>query len=163
MEFALVLPLFMMLMLGMFTGGVAYNQDISLTHAAREGARYGATLPKGTVAPSAWLAAVSTRIEEAAAGELDAVTTPATGHYICVALVDGSGALQGVSPNQYSYRSPNTPTSVPDRCYVDGVVDPSFGRIHVLVGRPGRIQLLVTRMTLNLSSRATARYENPTA
>ena len=44
-QFALILPLFMMLVLGMLTGGASYNRQLGLTHAALEGARYGATLP----------------------------------------------------------------------------------------------------------------------
>ena len=43
-EFALLLPVFMALILGMFSGGIAYNQKLDLTHATREGARYGATV-----------------------------------------------------------------------------------------------------------------------
>jgi Flp pilus assembly pilin Flp len=43
-EFALVLPVLLMLVFGGITGGWLYNQQQQLTHAAREGARYGATL-----------------------------------------------------------------------------------------------------------------------
>ena len=43
-EFALVLPLVLMLAFGVVTAGLTYNHKIDLTHAAREGARYGATL-----------------------------------------------------------------------------------------------------------------------
>src|SRR5712691_4500636 len=45
-EFALLLPVFMMLVMGAFSGAIAYNQKLDLAHAAREGARYGATLPE---------------------------------------------------------------------------------------------------------------------
>src|SRR5207253_7197551 len=45
-EFALILPVFMMLVLGTFTGAIAYNQKADLSHAANEGARYGGTLPQ---------------------------------------------------------------------------------------------------------------------
>ncbi|MDR9450988.1 MAG: TadE/TadG family type IV pilus assembly protein, partial [Acidimicrobiia bacterium] len=44
-EFALVLPLIMMIVLGLVSAGVAYNLKITLTHAAREAARYAAILP----------------------------------------------------------------------------------------------------------------------
>ena len=43
-EFALVLPILLMLVFGGITGGLLYNQQQQLTHAAREGARYAATL-----------------------------------------------------------------------------------------------------------------------
>ena len=45
-EFALILPVFMILVLGTFTGAIAYNQKLDLAHAANEGARYGGTLPQ---------------------------------------------------------------------------------------------------------------------
>ena len=34
-EFALILPVFMILVLGTFTGAIAYNQKLDLAHAAR--------------------------------------------------------------------------------------------------------------------------------
>ena len=41
-EFALVLPIFIMLVFGIFQFGIAYNNWIAITHAAREGARLAA-------------------------------------------------------------------------------------------------------------------------
>src|SRR4051794_13996066 len=59
-EFVLVLPVFMLLLLGMLTGGLAYSRKLSVAQAAREGARYGATLPiTGTLPTDAWLAKVA--------------------------------------------------------------------------------------------------------
>ncbi|NIR39610.1 MAG: pilus assembly protein, partial [Actinobacteria bacterium] len=45
-EFALILPFLLVVMLGTITSGFALNDDIQLTHSAREGARYGATVPE---------------------------------------------------------------------------------------------------------------------
>src|SRR5690242_4385510 len=44
-EFALLLPVFAMLVFGAFSGAQAYNQKLTLVAAAREASRYGATLP----------------------------------------------------------------------------------------------------------------------
>jgi hypothetical protein len=41
-EFAIILPVLIMLVFGIIQFGVAYNKYISLTHAAREGARLAA-------------------------------------------------------------------------------------------------------------------------
>ena len=41
-EFALILPILLMLVFAIFEFGIAYNNYISLTHAAREGARLAA-------------------------------------------------------------------------------------------------------------------------
>lgn len=42
-EFALVLPLLAMLLLGTITAGIAFSHNIGLTNAVREGSRFGAT------------------------------------------------------------------------------------------------------------------------
>lgn len=44
-EFALVLPLLLLLLLGAIDLGRAFNSSISITNAAREGALYGASRP----------------------------------------------------------------------------------------------------------------------
>src|SRR4030042_4525974 len=41
-EFALVLPIFVMVIFGIFQFGIAFNNWIAITHAAREGARLAA-------------------------------------------------------------------------------------------------------------------------
>ena len=43
-EFAIVLPIFLLLLLGIAQGGIAFNNYIQLTDATRAGARYGAPL-----------------------------------------------------------------------------------------------------------------------
>jgi Flp pilus assembly protein TadG len=43
-EFAVILPIFLMLLLGIGQGGIALNHYLALTDAARAGARYGAVL-----------------------------------------------------------------------------------------------------------------------
>ena len=43
-EFAIVLPIFLMLLLGIAQGGIAFNNYVQLTDATRAGARYGAPL-----------------------------------------------------------------------------------------------------------------------
>ena len=43
-EFAIVLPIFLLLLLGIAQGGIAFNHYIQLTDATRAGARYGAPL-----------------------------------------------------------------------------------------------------------------------
>lgn len=43
-EFAVILPVFLMLLLGIAQGGIALNHYLALTDAARAGARYGAVL-----------------------------------------------------------------------------------------------------------------------
>ena len=47
-EFALILPLFLLLLFGMIDFGRAYSASVTLTNAAREGARYGVIQPTNT-------------------------------------------------------------------------------------------------------------------
>ena len=70
-EFALVLPILAAFLLGTLSAGLAYNRNNSLNNAARESARYAATLPvDGSM--SAWLTSVAAVAESAASGDLDA-------------------------------------------------------------------------------------------
>ena len=72
LEFALVLPLLMSLVLGIYTGGLAYSHKISLVEAIREGARYGASLPvgSGVGAVTTWEAGVRNRVVSASGGDV---------------------------------------------------------------------------------------------
>jgi hypothetical protein len=51
-EFALVLPLLVMLLLGVATAGIALSHSLGLTNAVREGSRFAATTPYPPPAPA---------------------------------------------------------------------------------------------------------------
>lgn len=79
-EFALILPILIVLLFGTITGGLLYNQQHSVTQAAREGARFAATLdeaPDGTCSdadladPDTWCGRVANRILNASDGVLE--------------------------------------------------------------------------------------------
>ena len=157
-EFALVLPIFMALVLGMFTGGIAYNQKLSMTNAAREGSRYAATLPVISTAPmSDWLDSVAIVAADAASGEL-AAGTP--GRVVCVAYVHPDGTTAGdqtakrvetASGTTYSYAST-------DRCFADGRPN-SERRVQVELRRDTRIEAIIYSSDLTLTSSSVARFE----
>lgn len=79
-EFALVLPIFLLLLLGMFDFGKVFNYWIDGTHLSHEGARYAAVGknpgPGGTLAES-----IKARADT---GELEDAMT------VCVSYPDGS-------------------------------------------------------------------------
>ena len=87
LEFAVVLPLLLALMLGLFTGGQAYSEKIAVIESVREGARYGASLPMGSGAGAltAWEASVRNRVVSASNGDV----APAD---VCIAWVLPSGS-----------------------------------------------------------------------
>ena len=83
-EFAIILPLLAMLVFGMLTGGMVMNRKLSLTHATREAARYGATVPIDQLGtPDAWAEHVRDVAVERSGGVLEAAQ-------ICVSLMDGT-------------------------------------------------------------------------
>lgn len=152
-EFALILPLFMMLMLGMFTGGIAYNRKLAMTNASREAARFGATLSvAGAGGMTAWLDRVAEVAVGSAEGEMD-VGVP--GRSVCVAYVHPSGTpavsrrmQTGSGAAVYSAQS----------CYTDGQTA-SVPRVQVVLGRTSTMQAMVFSRELNLVSRTVVRFE----
>ena len=149
-EFALILPVFMMLVLGTFTGATAYNQKLDLAHAAHEGARYGGTLPEDqttfTSPATNWATAVQQVVVERSAGDLTAAQ-------VCVALVDGNPPVVVDAGHRV-----NLPAGQ-SNCYDDGSGD-AGKRVQVTVARPGTLEALVFTMNLNLSARAVAKFES---
>ena len=152
-EFALILPLVLMLAFGVVTSAIAYNHKIDLTHAAREGARYGATLaqlqcsgspnPCGT---QTWAQVVQSVVVQRAMGDLTAAQ-------VCVSLVSGNpGAVLGAG---FSVNSPNADGT----CYSDGNADPGK-RVQVAITRTGdKIDGVLFKIPITLTSQATAKFE----
>jgi Flp pilus assembly protein TadG len=78
-EFAILLPVVLMLLFGIIYGGLLYNEQLALTQAAREGARFAATnddAPDGTCSQAemgdatSWCGQVATRIVNSSNGQL---------------------------------------------------------------------------------------------
>ena len=147
-EFALVLPVFMMLVLGMFTGGLAYNRRIAVTQASREGARYGATLPAAGLTSGQWLDQVAGIVQASADGELSDTTA---GEAICVARVSaGSVTSRQATGTAVSYGT--------TLCFDDGrpFTEP---RVQVIASRTSGFEALVFSRDLTLRSQAVSRFE----
>ena len=90
-ELAMVLPLIVMLILGMVSAGIAFNNQLALTHAAREGGRLAATLPVTNFANmDAWLDAVAIAVVNDSTGSLG---PGVPGHFVCVAFVHPAGVV----------------------------------------------------------------------
>lgn len=160
-ELALALPLIVMLIVGMVSAGIAYNHQLSLTHAAREGGRYAATLPVSNFGPessvasfNAWLDDVAAHVVADATGTL-ALGTP--GYYVCVAHVDPS-------PSGTTQRRVDDGASVSYQaspCFADFAAGPAASqrRVQVRVARDADFDALVFSTTVNLDSEAVNRFE----
>jgi Flp pilus assembly protein TadG len=116
-EFALILPIVASLLMGILTGGLAYNKKIALTDAVRGAARYGATLSDS----STFGANVRDRLVQLSAGELSASD-------VCVELIR-AGASNTVTRSWYANAgnsscpaqfgtAPPTPTVTAGNCVV---------------------------------------------
>lgn len=150
-EFSLLVPVFFMLVLGMFSGGQAYNQKLSMTHAAREGARYGATVSQYQAfsGGATWASTVQNVVVQRSTGTL------ATSD-VCVSLVQGS------TPTVFSetgYPATNY-TTKPDgtACYNDGSADPGL-RVEVSITHAGKLEFLLWSQPVNLAAQGTAKFE----
>lgn len=147
-EFALVLPLILMIVLGLVSAGVAYNLKIALTHAAREAARYAAILPtEGDTA--AWLSSVEAHLIADATGALDAGQPGAA---YCIAFVDGSSS--GTETKHITEAG----TVSAGWCFDDGRGTDEW-RVQVEVQRATTFNALVFSKTITLTSNAASRYE----
>lgn len=154
MEFAIILPVFMMLVLGMFSGGIAYNRQIALRQAAREGARYGSLLNRTpeVVNGRTWAQRIQDAVVERAEGELVAAD-------VCVALVEGAATPPDVIiPASPAVQSSYTTTGTTKGCYADGGTD-GKRRVQVTVTKDAKIEALVFSHTITLNPKGTARHE----
>ncbi len=149
-EFAIIFPVFMLITLGMLTGGITLTHQLSVTQAAREAARYGATVAQGQCAVPAncggltWAQLVQSLAVQRAGGD---VTTA----NVCVALVSGVGSAPTAVDSSHIAGGTT-------RCYVDNSADTGL-RVQVSLTRPDQIQLMVSTIDINLISHATARFE----
>lgn len=174
-EFALVFPVFMTLVLGMFSGGLAYNRKLTLTNAAREAARYAATLDltgqpwdtDGIAATAhsldAWLYQVADAVQRNAENDLDA-GVPALS--ICVAYVHPNGPTHTTDPDAAGHTLLRTnsgssygASGPAAQCFSDGITDGDEKRVHVEVSRRSDLQLLFFDIAVTLSSESVMRFE----
>ena len=165
-ELAMVLPLIVMLILGMVSAGIAFNNQLALTHAAREGGRFAATLPvtnfvdplTGLVDINLWLDAVAIAVINDSTGSLG---PGVPGHFVCVAYVHPDGI---VPADQTTNRieSGGAPIYAADQCFpgplFDGRPDEER-RVRVVVARDADFNALVFSSTLTLDSEAVNRFE----
>ena len=160
-EFALILPVFMTLVLGMLTGGIAYNQKITITNAVREGSRYGATL---AVNPdmATWLRAIAVDVRDNATGDLQ---DGASGRRICVAYVHPDGADQTSHIVVDTDAIPAIVVPVTGRCtlsdgttFTDGL-PPDQRRVNVVASRTTKLEALLFSRSLLLQAQSVTRFE----
>ncbi len=140
LEFAVVLPLLLSLVLGIFTGGMAYTSKIGVVEAVREGARYGASMELGTGAGAitALEGRVRSRVVDASAGEIAAAD-------VCVEFVLPTGGSDCGLPD------PSGATN-----------EPSVHLVKVSATKPSKVEFFFFTRNLVLRGSLVARYERDT-
>lgn len=169
-EFALLLPVFTMLIFGMITAGLALNEKQQMTHATREGARYAATVPPdqdvdldgdGTPneAGETWAQAVRDLIIERSTGTLTASDD------ICVSLVKGNKPTTAIttpkntSPSHFSTATGGA-ACIADQSYSVVAGDEGL-RVQVTASKPATIDLIMFGVvTVTIDAEATAHSES---
>lgn len=154
-EFAFVLPLLLMILMGIVTGGIAFNRNISVDNAARESARYGATLPVES-GMNTWLNDVADVAIRSAAGDLD---DGIQGRAVCVAYVypDGGDPDDRTARIQVNTAGVRT-VSVGNTCFADGRPNDER-RVQVELARESELILVLWGRTLTLGGESTVRFE----
>jgi Flp pilus assembly protein TadG len=150
-ELVLIVPLFLILLMGLVSSGIVYNHKLDLVHAAREGARYGATVPQNTCLQTpnpcgtkTWAQLVQGVVAQRSDGD---VTTA----QVCVSLVSGTTG----APISAGF----TTKSDGSHCYDDGNGDIGV-RVQVRIVRANdSINAAFFKVPVTLTSTATAKFE----
>jgi Flp pilus assembly protein TadG len=157
-ELAIVIPVLVMLLLGIVSAGSVYNQKLALTNGAREGARYGATLPVGNFTTmNAWLDSVA---GVSASAVDNGFGSGVPGRITCVAYV----YPQGITANDQNTRRRDVggtvtyATGSSATCYSDG--RPSTERrVQIVLQRNSTIDTGFIHVAITLTGRSVARFE----
>ena len=158
-EFALLVPIFIMLVVGGITGGLAINHKLSLTQAAREGARYGSTLPMPPLpgqTEADWLNAVLQATQQAAGSDLVAGQDNST---LCVAFVDGATGPNTMHVGMDTTGAVGVATTGP--CFTDTTGVRADQRVQVEIQRDLLLDAGIYRWPLHIQTQAVVHYERP--
>lgn len=155
-EFALLFPLFVLIVFGIVDMGFAFNQKINLTQATREASRYGATLSvlashktgstlDGTV--TTWLESVQQVVLSAGGSDLDA-SRP--NRYVCVAYISTTDSVTQSLTLGTGGPSSSSP------CYSDGRSD---DRVQVVVRSDTALDFLLFGGSITVGSESVTHFE----
>ena len=155
-EFAIIMPLLFMLIIGMITGGLTLSRQNSVENAVREGTRFGAVNPNTNL--TTYLQQVLAQVESAATGDLgDGVPEK----QICVAFIDASVVNLTPSTSQSGVtslrKSGSTPASAKQACFQDNRTNEA--RVQVKAHRESEIEGVFWSMSVDLDSQSVTRYE----
>jgi hypothetical protein len=129
----------------MFTGGILANRQIEVTHAAREGGRYGALLPvEEPFSTGTWATNVRDVVTGRSDGQLEAAQ-------VCVALV--AGTVPTAVSSDHSTGVGDAP------CFDDSSSGRSERRVQVQATTTGTLEAIFFTKEVAVTATVTARHE----
>ena len=144
-EFALVLPFLCLVLFGMITTGLSYNDHLSVSNAVREGGRFGAAVD---YTQAGWATSVRDRVKAVYYNKGGTLTDA----QICVKIVPKSGVLAGASAWAGSNCGPEPVFATTSMAAGSCVV-------KVWVRKPAGIDLLIfPTMNFNVGAKSVAYY-----
>ena len=165
-EFALLLPVLVLILLGTITGGLTLSRHNSVKNAVREASRFGAVLPDLPSNRAASLSKLYQEVKAAASGDLD---PGVDGRVICVAIIDAQDKWSYATYTNNDSGSVDTtgtlasalPPEVKDKCESSAVGTTGQGttRVWVRAARTSEVEALLYSEDWELDARAFSRYE----
>jgi hypothetical protein len=153
-EFALILPLLMGMLLGTLTAGLAYNRNQSMNNAARESSRYGAVLPVESDL-DAWLDRVADVAIESTTGD---VVASVPGQRVCVAYVYPDGTDTEDRTKSIVELAGFRTVTVGGTCFTDSRPDHER-RVQISLERTSEVEAVLYSRNLTLTAESIALFE----
>ncbi|NUR06161.1 MAG: pilus assembly protein [Nocardioidaceae bacterium] len=155
-EFAIILPILAMLLMGIVTGGVSYAHSVGLANAVREGARFGAT---ADATQSTWLADTQTRVRQTQFDDKSAAADSSTS--VCVQLIRTGNVVVKGDCSIGGNGGPNITMPALDQAPKMPTLTTGCA-IRVYAVRGYTVNFVLGSKTGTLKSGAVARYEQAT-
>lgn len=171
-EFALILPIFVLLTFGAISGGIIYWHTISAAQGVRDAARYGSTLPLTTITPpplntypiSDWLTAVSeVALREGGIGDsngdglINGTDASAVNAQVCVAFVQGGTSTHTLVTQSQTQGGGTGPSTSAPCIATDGA--PDVDRVQVVFKRDEKFDAVVLSRDVTPQSNSVQPYQ----
>lgn len=147
-EFALLLPLFVVLIFGMITAGIALSQQNSVKNAVREASRFAAVRDNADV--QVYLADVIAQVENAATGDLRDTTA---GKKICAAHTTNGTTFTSRT------KTGSTVATGTGRCIQPSEDTATGARTQIRAERKTEIGAIFFTIPIDLEAQSVSRYE----
>lgn len=152
----MVLPVLVIVVLGIITGGLSYSNAIGVQNAVREGARFGAT---GDIASLSWTSDVIARVRSTQFDDGTSAATSSTS--VCVQLFKAPNTVSRWECSTGQKNGPviTVPATAADEPAVPANLSPGACVVRVLAARKFEINGGLTSWSGTIVRGSTALYE----